>query len=506
MVSELLWILIAVQMAMGLFDTVYHHELTERLAWRTSQQHELWLHSIRNLLYACLFLVIGWSEPSGLWATAVLALLAIELLITLMDFVEEDMSRKLPPSERINHTLLTLNYGAILVLLIPPLLDRAQNATGWTTAYYGFWSYLTAIAAVGVIVSGVRDFFAARRARWLASGRAKALVDALPQETHVLVTGATGFIGRRLVQALAEAGHHVIVLTRDVQKSAALCPPFTVVTDLDQLRDNVRVDAIVNLAGEPISDGLWTRAKRDRILNSRLSVTREVVRFIARLERSPAVLINGSAIGWYGLRGDEKLSEDDASRSCFSHDLCKSWEHEANKARIHGVRVVCLRIGLVLGIEGGMLSRLLTPFEFGLGGRIGSGQQWMSWIERDDLVRLIAHAISHPELSGAMNATAPHPVRNSEFTHALGQALRRPTILPAPAWLLQLVAGDFARELLLGGQRVMPNKAQASGFVFRHERIETALIMLRPSSADRESGEARRETMVAANRIHPARN
>ena len=483
MITDLLWILIALQMAMGLFDTVYHHELTERLAWRPSQHHELWLHGIRNMMYAALFVILGWFEPNGLWAIAVIGLLVVELAITLMDFVEEDMSRKLPASERVNHTLLTLNYGAILVLLVPALLERSGKITGWSAAYYGIWSYLSAVAACGVIMSGLRDMLAARRAARLVPRSAQSLVEALPAATRILVTGGTGFVGRRLVQALAESGHDVTILTRDARKAATLCAPFRVVTSLHQIADDACFDAVVNLAGEPIASGLWTKAKRRQIMQSRLETTANVVRLISRLRHRPPVLINGSAIGWYGLRGDEELTEKAGSVACFSHDLCDKWEREASKATLFGVRVVCLRIGLVLGIEGGVLSRLVVPFEFGLGGPIGSGQQWMSWIARDDLVRIIAHVIAVRSLSGAVNATAPVPMRNSDFARTLGAALRRPAVIPVPAWPLRVIGGDLARELLLGGQRVLPNRVLATGFRFRHPELRSALaaILGRPA-------------------------
>jgi uncharacterized protein (TIGR01777 family) len=472
--SDLLWILISIQIAMGAFDTLYHHELTERLAWRPSQQHELWLHSIRNVLYAALFVTLGWFEPHGLWAIAVIVVLTIEVVITLMDFVEEDVSRKLPPSERINHTLLALNYGAILVLLVPQLLTWAGDRNGWTPAYYGLWSYLALASAIGVLIFGLRDWVASQRMSRLQPGAAGQLVADMPRMT-VLVTGATGFLGRRLTQALAEAGHGVIALTRDPANATLLTPPYSLITSLEQIPGDTRIDAVVNLAGEPISDGLWTEAKRRRIVDSRVAMTRELVELMATLDEPPAVLINGSAIGWYGLQGDEALSEGASGESCFSRDVCEAWEGEALRAEALGVRVVCLRIGLVLGIEGGMLSRLLTPFEFGMGGPIGCGRQWMSWIERDDLVRLIAHAISTTALSGPLNATAPCPVRNDEFSQALGQALHRPALLRMPAMPLRVLGGDFARELLLGGQRVVPQKALASGFRFAHETLPDAL-------------------------------
>ena len=474
MTSQLLWTLISIQIAMGLFDTVYHHELTERLAWRPSQHHELRLHAIRNLLYAAVFVLIGWFETHGLFAIVLLVILAAEVGITLMDFVEEDLSRSLPASERINHTLLALNYGGILVLLIPVLLDWSSDQTALRPAFYGVWSVLTALAAAGVVISGLRDHFASRRAQRLRPGRADELAAALSEHRHVLITGATGFIGSRLVEALSGAGHQVTVLTRDPAKAMQLKPPFRLVSALDQIANDTAIDTIVNLAGEPIANGLWTVSKRRRILRSRLKMTRDVVRLIGRLDRAPALLINGSAVGWYGLWQDEALTEFDGGKACFSHRLCDAWERMAMRAQSHGTRVARLRIGLVLGTDGGMLSRLLTPFEFGLGGPIGDGKQWMSWIERDDLVRLIVHVMATPTLTGAVNATAPAPVENAGFARELGRALRRPAWLPMPAAVLRF-AGDFADELLLGGQQVLPDKALASGFEFRHATLRSAL-------------------------------
>jgi uncharacterized protein (TIGR01777 family) len=472
--TPLLWTLIAVQIAMGVFDTFYHHELTERLAWRPSQRYELKLHGVRNLLYALLFLVLGWLEVHGIFAVVIIAVLVIEIVITLMDFVEEDLSRKLPASERINHTLLAINYGAILMLLLPVLIEWAMQPTDIKTAYTGWLSVIAAASAVGAALCGVRDFAAAKRLGRMTCTPAKGLVDKLPARQTILVTGATGFIGSRLVVALAAAGHQVIALVRNPVKAEMLPPPITLITSLDQLASGTKVDAIVNLAGEPIGNGLWTAGKRERILQSRISMTGDVVRLIARLERRPAVLVSGSAIGWYGLWQDQVLTESAKSHECFSHELCEAWEQAARPAGDHGVRVVNLRIGLVLGTDGGFVTRLLTPFEFGLGGPIGSGKQWMSWIERDDLVRLIAHVIARTDLTGPINATAPIPVTNSKFTEELGRRLHRPAVFRIPAALLRRIGGDFANELLLGGQRVLPNKALSNGFVFRHETLRSA--------------------------------
>ena len=475
---QLFWTLLLIQIVMGAFDSIYHHELTERLPWRSSQQHELALHAIRNLLYAAVFILIGWFETHGAWASVLIAILAAEVIITLLDFVEEDLSRSLPASERINHTLLALNYGAILCLLVPQLLRWSNDATVLKFTFHGFWSVLTAVSALAVVGAGLRDVFAARRAPRLVPGRADALVAALRERRSVLVTGATGFIGSRLVEALAGAGHEVTILTRDpasvVKLAVKLKPPFRLVTSLDQVRNDASIDTIVNLAGEPIASGLWTAAKRRKILRSRLKMTRDVVRLINRLDIAPALLISGSAVGWYGLRQDETLTEADDGKDCFTHSVCDSWERMAMRAESSVVRVVRLRTGLVLGRAGGMLSGLLTPFEFGLGGPIGDGRQWMSWIERDDLIRLIAHIMVTPKLAGAVNATAPIPVRNADFTRELARAFHRPAFMPMPAALLGLL-GDFAHELLLGGQRVLPSRALVSGFKFRHESIRSAL-------------------------------
>ncbi|CAL77052.1 conserved hypothetical protein; putative membrane protein [Bradyrhizobium sp. ORS 278] len=473
--TPLLWSLIALQVAMGVFDTFYHHEFTERLAWRPSQRDELKLHGARNLLYAVLFAVLGWCEPNGLFAIAVLAVLIAEIAITLTDFVEEDLTRKLPPSERINHTLLAINYGAILMLLVPVLIAWAMRPSAIVLAYAGWLSWIAAAAAVGASLCGLRDFTAAARLARMSQPDASGLVGALPPAQTILVTGATGFIGARLVASLTAAGHHVIALVRAPGRAAALPPPLTLITGLDQLASDTRIDAIVNLAGEPIGNAPWTAAKRAAILQSRLATTEAVVGLIARLDRKPKVLVNGSAIGWYGLWQDQPLTESAKSHACFSHDLCEAWEQAARGAEAHGVRVALLRIGLVVGRDGGFLARMLTPFEFGLGGPLGSGAQWMSWIERDDLIRLIAHVIATDAMGGPINATAPLPVRNVTFTAELARCLRRPAILRVPAGLLRRIGGDFAEELLLGGQRVVPNKALSSGFVFRHQSLRSAL-------------------------------
>lgn len=473
--TDILWIAVGLQMAMGGLDTLYHHELTQRLAWRPGQASELRLHGVRNLAYAVMFAALGWCEVHGPWAWLLIALMGGEFLITLWDFVEEDRSRKLPASERVLHTLLTLNYGVILALVAPVLLGWADLPASVMPTYHGIWSWFCTIAAVGVIVSGLRDLAAAARLRRVVEAPAAPLAAALGARKAILVTGGTGFVGRRLVSALVGAGHEVTVLTRDRASAAVLPAPIRIVTDLRQITSEARIDAIVNLAGEPIADTPWTGAKRRRILRSRLRATRAVLALIERLYRRPEVLVSGSAVGWYGLRGDDMLDEGGNAAACFSHEICRRWEDAAGRAEGFGVRTVLLRTGLVLAVEGGVLSRMLTPFEFGLGGPFGDGAQWMSWIHRDDLVRLIIHAIADQGLSGAVNATAPEPVSSRAFADALGRALGRPAALAMPAAPLRLALGDFAEELLLSGQRVVPRAALARGFRFNHPAIGDAL-------------------------------
>ncbi|MBV1691041.1 TIGR01777 family oxidoreductase [Novosphingobium sp. G106] len=492
-----LWAFVFAQMMMGAFDTIYHHEGTQRLAWRPEQATELRLHGLRNLVYAAMFLALGWAEPHGAWAAALMVLMAGEMLITLWDFVEEDRSRHLPATERVTHTLLTLNYGVILTLLIPVLWNWARLPTALPGAWHGLMSWFCLIASVGVVISGLRDLAAARRCPRLVPAPAAALAEALMGRWRILVTGGTGFIGSRLVEALAAAGHEVTVLTRDPAKAAplAITGRVRVIATLDAIAADEPFDAVVNLAGEPISDTPWTRAKRIRIVRSRLAATYALLRLMHRLERKPGVFVSGSAIGAYGLRDDEELREGDAGTPCFSRRVCLTWERAARRAEAEGVRTVLLRTGLVLDGSGGMLARMLAPFEFGLGGRFGDGRHWMSWIHRDDLVRMIVHALATPALCGPMNGTAPQPVTNRQFTAALGRALRRPALIPIPGLPLRLALGAFAEELLLAGQRVLPGAALASGFRFLYPDIDTALAAITGRLPARAPRAIRRPTL-----------
>ena len=301
------------------------------------------------------------------------------------------------------------------------------------------------------------------------------LASVLPGRQSILITGGTGFVGTRLAEALADAGHSVTVLTRDPRKGRKFRGRVTLIENLQTLGRETPFDAIVNLAGEPVAAGRWTSARKRRILESRLTTTEAVVRFISKAKKKPAVLVSASAVGIYGTDPEAAFTEESDGRPCFGREVCEQWEHAAREAERHAVRVVTLRIGLVLGAGGGMLARLLLPFECGLGGPMGSGRQWMSWIHLDDVVGLILHAITTETVQGALNGTAPEPVRNSDFAHGLGRALRRPTLLRVPAIVLKLAFGKMGEDLMLSGQRVLPKQAEETGYQFLYPMLPEAL-------------------------------
>lgn len=493
--NPILWTLITCQVAMGAFDTLFHHEGTERLAWRPSQKQELRLHGVRNFFYMIIFLCFAWAEPRGLFTMLLGGILVVEVLITLWDFVEEDLTRKLPGTERVTHTLLALNYGAILALAAPVLIEWARMDTAIIPVSYGWWSVMATVSAIGVGLFSARDLLAAKRSERLARPDPALLVTELPKGQCVLITGGTGFIGTRLVSALVAGGHRVTVLTRNKAHADDLAHPIRIITDLKQISDGEIFDHIINLAGDPVANGPWTVRKRARIIGSRVTMTRDLIALIDRLQIKPRTLINGSAIGWYGLRGDQPLSEDAAPENCFTHQVCAEWERAADAATQRGLRVVKLRMGLVLGVEGGMLARLLTPFEFGLGGVMGNGGQWMSWIDLDDIVRMIAFVMAR-DIAGPVNATAPEPVTNARFSRELANALNRPLFLWLPAWLLRLGLGDLAQETMLSGQRVLPARAEAGGFMFWYRDLGRALRQMTGAREARAGADSSARTTV----------
>ncbi|MBA4285574.1 MAG: TIGR01777 family protein [Xanthomonadaceae bacterium] len=293
---------------------------------------------------------------------------------------------------------------------------------------------------------------------------------------HVLITGGTGFIGRELASSLLADGHAVTVLTREITSAGNRVP-----SGARAIRDLARadaVDAVVNLAGASLGGARWNPVTKMGFRSSRIDTTRRLVDWMSRLDQRPKVLVSGSAIGWYGPQGDDKLTETAAAGSDFSATLCRDWEAEAQKAAALGVRVCTLRTGIVLGPDGpaggGALAQMLPAFRLGGGGPMGSGRQWMSWVHRADLVALIRFLIERDMASGPYNGTAPEPVTNSEFARTLGRVLKRPALLPMPGFALKMIVGEMA-EILLTGQRVIPQAAVDQGFRFRFPTLEGAL-------------------------------
>ncbi len=291
---------------------------------------------------------------------------------------------------------------------------------------------------------------------------------------RITLTGATGFIGKALAKRLSDEGHELRILSRNPSDR----PGFHAWNPLGgepppESLENAA--AVIHLAGEPVAQR-WTPEAKRLIRESRVMGTRYLVQALSTQSRRPEVLVCASAIGYYGDRGEETLTEQSHPGAGFLPETCVAWEQQADLASALGIRVVKLRIGIALG-DGGALAKMLPPFRAGLGGPLGGGRQWMSWIHIDDLAGLAAFALRTPTLRGAVNAVSPQPVRNAEFTRSLGAAVRRPAIFPVPAFGLKLIYGEMA-EVLLGSQRVLPAAAQSAGFQFRFNDLQSAFADL----------------------------
>ena len=292
---------------------------------------------------------------------------------------------------------------------------------------------------------------------------------------NILITGGTGFIGTPLTQELRKSGNDVTVTTRrqtDTKEKLSWNPPGLIPQNIIS-----KFDGIINLAGEPIAPARWTEERKKGILSSRIDTTRALVESIKAADTKPKVLISASAIGYYGPHGDESLTEDTPPASDFLADVCVKWEAEALKAQESGVRVVTVRIGGVLEGDGGALPQMIIPFKFFIGGPIGSGKQWFSWIHRDDVVGIMRYALENESVSGSVNATAPNSVTNKQFSTALGKALNRPSCLAVPGFMVELTLGELG-AVLLTGQKVLPEKVLKAGYKFKYEDIEAALAAI----------------------------
>ena len=294
---------------------------------------------------------------------------------------------------------------------------------------------------------------------------------------QILVTGGTGFIGSALCRALTKQDHRIYILSRTAQK---VTTPYIGISSLNELDPDQYFDAVINLAGEPIANKRWSHKQKQRIRSSRLDTTLALIDYFKTTEQKPKVFISGSAIGYYGVnelskgKNDSPIAENSPGDNSFSSQLCKDWESIALEANELDIRTCILRTGIVLG-NGGALSTMLTPFKMGLGGKIGSGKQWMPWIHIEDMVGIIMQCIEKDNMEGIINAVAPNPMTNYRFTKALGEQLNRPTLMAMPAFMIKILMGQMGEELLLAGKRVVPQKALNSDYHFQFELLEEAL-------------------------------
>ena len=298
----------------------------------------------------------------------------------------------------------------------------------------------------------------------------------------VAITGATGFVGSRLVERLHAEGHQVLVLTRNPATAQKVFPKSSANLEITAYTPTesgswqqviAGCDGVVNLAGEPIASERWTPERKQEILKSRQLGTQKIVEAIAQANPKPSVLVNASAIGYYGTSETATFDETSPAGDDFLAQVCLTWEAEAQKVTEVGVRLVILRLGIVLGM-GGAIAKMITPFKLFAGGPIGSGRQWFSWIHRDDLVNLILQALIRPDIKGVLNATAPNPVRMTELAQTMGQALNRPSWLPVPGFALEALLGDGAM-VVLEGQQVLPKRTLAVGFDYQYSTVKQAL-------------------------------
>jgi uncharacterized protein len=482
--------LASMQALLGGFDNIYHHEITERLPWRPTQATEQFIHSVRQVFYAGVFTSLAGVTPQGGFAYGMGALLVTELGLTLWDFVNEDQTRKLPWTERIAHTLLTLNYGAILACWTPVLYEASLLPTNIAFESYGIFTGINAICVAGVSLWSVRDWFASKRLEKFAAESLPS-ISLVRKNQRFLITGGTGLLGSRLVTCLLNEGHEVTVIARNPSKAAALLcesrsSKLTIVCSLKEFpRPSEEVfDVVINLAGESIAGGRWTDSRKAILRESRLNVTKDLMTFISKLSIQPRVILSGSAIGYYGVNDGSvsSLTEDSSplETSSFSHQLVKDWEETATSYRSSQTetqpRIVLLRTGVVLSRDGGALAQMLTPFEFGFGGPTGTGKQFFPWIHIDDWIQGVGQCINDETLTGPVNLTAPDQVTNAQFASTLGKTLHRPAFMPMPSFAMRLILGrELADELILNGCGILPKKLQNSGFQFTYPNLSSAL-------------------------------
>lgn len=466
--------LMILQTLMGAFDTLYHHEMLVALPRQANARLELSIHAVRALLYAVVFAGLAWFEWHGLLIIAVIAIVLIEVLLTLWDFVIEDRSRLLPASERITHTLLAINGGAAFVLLAINLPDWYQQPSGLVATDYGWRSWFLSAAAVGITLSGLRDGLAAWQVQRLQLGLKLDLGD----HQRLLISGGTGFIGSALCRELLYQGHEITLLTR---RPLAAVMQFggrvNAVQAVRQLSSGQHFDAIINLAGAPVVGPRWNAARKQTLLHSRIDTTEQLLHFVERAEHRPAVWIQASATGFYGNPQTPDVSEDSPAGEGFAAELCQKWEQRSEALHHLGIRRVVLRFGLVFGRSGGSLPMMMMPYRLGLGAVLGSGDQRVSWIHIEDLLRLMAMAVRDPSMDGVFNAVAPDCPSQQQFANAIAHQLQRPLLLSLPASLLRRLLGEMA-GLFVDGPGIVPRRLLESRFEYRFPTLRSALMDL----------------------------
>lgn len=448
---------------------------------------------MQNLLYRWLLLV-GLSHV----ALGIVLAFAAHLSLTqpYFDYLHTSVSTLAPSAEyqALLRTMVSLfgptvaSWGVLFSLLV--LLYRQHGHRQIKPMLF------LALALWCVLDSAISSYFGLFLHAGLNAAAALSLVipllllrpmvkspEPLPQLRHspgrhlrILLTGGSGFIGSPLASALSQTGHDVIVLTRNPANLWQIRGRVSCITDLGQIANNERIDCIINLAGEPLAASRWTTERKLDFLQSRITVTDALLQLVERLERKPEVLLSGSAVGYYGHWDDQKLDEHSVPRDCFSHQLCAQWEQRAQQMQTYGVRVCLLRIGIVLGRDGGPLEELRRPFDLGVASQLGCGAQWMPWIHLHDLLDICAFLLDRTDIEGPVNLSAPNPVIHTEFVTQLRRQLPFTLIrVHVPAFLVRWLVGEMADEVLLSGQRVLPSKLLESGYSFRYPELAAAL-------------------------------
>lgn len=366
-----------------------------------------------------------------------------------------------------DHGHALIKPALFMALLVWCVLDSSISL------YFGLTmhAYLNSAAALSIAIPLLLLKHASRYEEQVVQLRLPAA-----RRLRILITGGSGFIGTPLSNALIQQGHEILLFTRNPANLGGIRGRVTCLSDLQQIATDERIDAIINLAGEPLAASRWTTRRKQRFLQSRLDVTDALLQLVARLEHKPEVLLNGSAVGFYGHWQDEQLNEESPGRDGFSHQLCQQWEQRALRMEAFGVRVCLLRIGVVLGRNGGPLKELRRSFDLGVAAELGNGRQWMPWIHLHDVLDICALLLATPDIKGPINVTAPAPVTHAAFVAALQEhtpTARLRVRIPAP--LVRLLVGEMADEVLLSGQRVLPAKLLEHGYTFRYVQLVPAL-------------------------------